>query len=185
MSPTLRNILIGCGAVSVIGVVVVVGACALFVGTSGGGGSADTEEPTPEELREQAAAIGEPVNAGEMEWTVLAAKQAEELTYEFETATGNFVIVDVRFVNGSGEAVTLDSSSLVLIDSENRRNEVDTDRFQFVPEGRDLFLEQVNPGVSKDGQAIFTVAPGASGFVLEAGDTDPFGGENAYVDLGF
>lgn len=36
-----------------------------------------------------------------------------------------------------------------------------------------------------DGQAIYTVAPGSSGFILEAGDTNPFGGENAYVNLGF
>jgi len=74
---------------------------------------------------------------------------------------------------------------LALIDAEGRKNEVDTNRFEYVPEGRDLFLEQVNPGVSKDGQAIFTVSPGSSGFVVEAGDTGPFGGEKAYVKLGF
>jgi hypothetical protein len=35
------------------------------------------------------------------------------------------------------------------------------------------------------GEVIFTVAPGAMGFVLNAaGDTQPFRGENAYVDLG-
>ena len=74
---------------------------------------------------------------------------------------------------------------MALVDAEGRKNEVDTNRFEYVPEGRDLFLEQVNPGVSKDGQAIFAVAPGSSGFVVEAGDTDPFGGEKAYVKLGF
>jgi hypothetical protein len=34
------------------------------------------------------------------------------------------------------------------------------------------------------GEVIFTVAPGATGFVLNAGDIQPFRGENAYVDLG-
>jgi hypothetical protein len=45
VNPTLRNILIGCGALSVIGVVLGVGACALVVGTSGGGSDSAVEEP--------------------------------------------------------------------------------------------------------------------------------------------
>jgi ferric-dicitrate binding protein FerR (iron transport regulator) len=43
----------------------------------------------------------------------------------------------------------------------------------------------VNPGVSREGEVIFTVAPDASGFTLETGDTDMFADGNAYVDLGF
>jgi hypothetical protein len=32
--------------------------------------------------------------------------------------------------------------------------------------------------------AIFSVAPDAKGLILRAGDTNPFGGEDAYVNLG-
>jgi hypothetical protein len=43
----------------------------------------------------------------------------------------------------------------------------------------------VNPGVTRPGEVIFTVAPGASGFKLQVGDTIPFTDKNDYVDLGF
>ena len=51
------------------------------------------------------------------------------------------------------------------------------------PLNQDLFLNQVNPGVSKEGRAIFDVAPDAKGLILRCGDTNPFIGKNAYVDL--
>ena len=57
--------------------------------------------------------------------------------------------------------------------------------FSYIPPEQQLFLENVNPGVSKQGQAIFTVAPEASGFRLQVGDTNPFGGETGEIDLGF
>ena len=69
-------------------------------------------------------------------------------------------------------AVTLDTVSLTLIDSDGRKFEADTDTSEYVPMNKDIFLEQVNPGVMKQGETIFTVAPGASGFILKAGDTD-------------
>jgi hypothetical protein len=34
-------------------------------------------------------------------------------------------------------------------------------------------------------RVIFGVAPDASGFTLQAGDTDMFADKNAYVDVGF
>ena len=51
------------------------------------------------------------------------------------------------------------------------------------PLNQDLFLNQVNPGVSKEGRAIFDVTPDARGLILRCGDTNPFIGKNAYVDL--
>ncbi len=46
-------------------------------------------------------------------------------------------------------------------------------------------MQQVNPGVSREGEVIYTVAPDASDFTLSVGDTNMFGGEDAAVDLGF
>jgi hypothetical protein len=43
----------------------------------------------------------------------------------------------------------------------------------------------VNPSVTRPGEVIFTVAPDASGFKLQMGDTIPFIDKNGYVDLGF
>lgn len=157
--------------------VLLLGGCMAIFATSGG---ESVEEPEAAPV-----AIGVPVDVADVQWTVLAAKQANQLTSEFSSENGNFVIVDVRFLNNGNEAVTLDSASLALIDSEGRKSEADPDKFEFIPEGKDLFIDQVNPGVSKDGQAIFTVAPEASGFFLEVGDADLFSDTNARVDLGF
>jgi len=48
-----------------------------------------------------------------------------------------------------------------------------------------MSFENVNRGVTVQGQAIFTVAPDGSGFKLEAGDTQVLGDEVGYVDLEF
>jgi hypothetical protein len=123
---------------------------------------------------------------GDVEWTVTSARQATELQSSFgDTAQGNFVIVAFNFTNGSSEAVTLDSASLALLDSEDRTFEPDTDSFEYIDPNKDIFLEQVNPGVSQEGEVIFSVAPGASGFTLQAGDTDMFSDKNGLINLGF
>ena len=134
--------------------------------------------------------IGQPVHVGEVTWTVTNARQVSEIREKGfgqfgETKRGNFVIVDFNFTNNSSEAVTLDSASLSLIDSSGNKSEVDPDYFSYVPTSKEIFLENVNPDVTRPGEVIFTVASGASGFKLQVGDTNPFTGKNGYVDLGF
>jgi hypothetical protein len=119
-------------------------------------------------------------------WTVRTARQATTLQDPFgQTREGTFIVVDVNFQNNSDRAVTLDTYSMTLLDSEGRESMPDPDMFLFIPPEQQLFLETVNPGVVKQGQAIYTVALGASGFRLQVGDANPFGGEVGYIDLGF
>lgn len=84
----------------------------------------------------------------------------------------------------SKEAATLDTASMTLIDSEGRKCEADPDKFGYIPDDRNIFLENVNPGVTDQGQAIFTVAPDATGFELELGDADLLSDEHGTVPLG-
>lgn len=146
------------------------------------------EEP---EEPEEPAGIGDTVAVGDVEWTVTSAKQANQLTQQgvpsdfAKTEQGNFVIVDFDFTNNGGEAITLDNESLALVDSEGRESGPSSDAILYVPDERRIFLERVNPGVTKQGEAIFEVAPGASGFQLQAGDAKMFTDDNVYVDLGF
>ena len=188
---TANKVLLGCTGLVVV-LVLFVGCLAVIVGGGGGqqpagsGSEDEAEEVKPGTTKENPVGIGDPVNAGKVEWTVTDARQVTELKAPYSgTKQGNFVIVDFNFRNGTKEAVTLDSTSLTLIDSQGRKFEADTDTFEYVPMNKDIFLEQVNPGVLKQGETIFTVAPGASGFILKAGDTDMFSDKNAYVDLGF
>ena len=187
--------LIGCGGLVALVVVVAVLA-AVFSG--GGTDTADSpveepgakqpkaEQPKGAEQEGPSAGMGEPLNVGDVSWTVTNAQQATELTSPLgESKQGNFVIVDFDFTNNAGEAVTLDSASLALLDGEGRTSEVDTDNSMYVDPERDVFLQQVNPGVTRQGQVIFSVAPDASDFTLELGDTNMIEDNNGYVELGF
>jgi hypothetical protein len=161
--------------------------CLAFIAGSGGGGSGsgggNGEGDDYATAKKDAVPIGETTSAGNVAWTVLSVQQATELKSFGQQKHGNFIIVNLTFKNNGKEAVTLDSASLAIIDDKGRVNETDPDASMYVPANQDLFLNQVNPGVTKRGQAIFDVAPGASGFILRCGDTNPFGGTNTYVDL--
>jgi hypothetical protein len=166
--------------------VILFGGC-LAVVSSGGGdgsGSGNTEDLGYDKALEKAVSIGETVEVGDVAWTVSNVQKSTQLKALGEKKPGNFVIVDVTFINNGSEPITLDSASLALRDDQDRTHETDPDASLYVPMNQDLFLNQVNPGVTAQGRAIFTVAPDAKGLILEAGDTDMFGGDSAYVNLG-
>ena len=141
-----------------------------------GEGAQKEDEPT--------AAVGETLAVRDVAWTVRTARQATTLQDPFgQSSEGTFIVVDVNFQNNSGRAVTLDTTSMTLLNSKGRESTADP--HMFIPPEQQLFLENVNPGVSKQGQAIYSVAPGASGFRLQAGGTNPFVGDAGYIDLGF
>ncbi len=81
--------------------------------------------------------------------------------------------------------MSVDETYLTLIDEQDRRSEADPDAYEYIPDSRYLFYENVNPGVTRQGQAIFTVAPDASEFTIEAASTEIFSDNTGFVDLGF
>jgi hypothetical protein len=179
----------GCIVLPVLLVVGFVGCLALFA-SGGGGGNAGSGESGERKAQQAAVDIGQPVQVGDVTWTVTNAREATEIREKGfgrfgETKRGHFVIVDFNFTNDSSEAVTLDSASVSLMDSSGNKSEPDPDTFGYVPASKDIFLENVNPDVTRPGEVIFTVASSASGFKLQVGDTNPFSGKNGYVDLGF
>jgi hypothetical protein len=48
------------------------------------------------------------------------------------------------------------------MDSSGNKSEADPDTFGYIPANKDIFLENVNPSVTRPGEVIFTVAPDAS-----------------------
>ncbi len=182
---------IGCGGLLVLLVVVIIIGAAIGQGgsdqaSSSGSSGSSGQSSSSSGSGEKTVSIGEAAMAGDVTWTITNASQANQLTAAFgNPKQGNFVIVDFGFQNNSDKAVTLDTNSLSLKDSNGRESKADPDVFQYVDPNKQIFLKQVNPGVTQQGEAIYTVAPDASGFVLVAGDTNPFGGKEAYVDLGF
>ena len=176
----LRLLLIGGGGCLMLVVLMLLGFAGCLAAL-GGGGDETAEEPQ----KNPTAKIGEPLRVGGITWVVQDAKTVTELTSSYEKPIrGNFVVVNFTFTNEGKEAATLDTASITLVDSEGRRNEADPDKFGYIPDGRNIFLENVNPGVTDQGQAIFTVAPGSTGFELELGDADLFSDVHGTVPLG-
>ena len=177
----------GC-LVLILLLLLVAGGCAALIAGSGGGkdsksGSSKGKQP--------AVAIGQPVTVGDVTWTVTNARQADQLRQEGapkgagKTEQGNFVIVDFDFTNNGNEPANLSTASLALLDSEGRESEPDSDKFLYIPRDRNVFvLDRINPGVTQQGQVIFTVAPGASGFTLQLGDGRALSNDTGQVNLG-
>ncbi len=193
------------GCIVLVLLAVLLGGCAAIIasiGPSTDSKSASSESESKSSKEEQKSssskeeqptvAIGQAITVGDVIWRVTNARQANQLTQQdvpkqfAETERGNFVVVDFDFTNNGNEPASLSTTSLALIDSQGRESEPDSDKFQYIPRDRNIFvLDRINPGVTRQGQAIFTVAPGASGFQLQVGDAKMFSDENGYVDLGF
>lgn len=182
----LKFTAIGCGGL--FSLFILFTACALILGGSSDSPdqAQDDAAPSEEEASEPAANIGDTVKVGNVAWQVTTARQATELKSEFSgVKQGNFVIVDFLFTNNDKEAVTLDSVSISLLDGEGRKSEADTDSYEYIDPAKDIFLDQVNPGVTQEGEVIYTVAPGAKGFKVEVGDAALFSDEKKTINLGF
>lgn len=175
---------IGCGGLLVLLLIGFAGCAALLGSAGGGGGGEGAPEDNYASKKEAAVPLGETVEVGNVSWTINSVQESTELRALGEKKQGNFVTVELTFINNGDEAVTLDSASLAIIDDQNRTFDTDTDASLYVPTNRDLFLNQVNPGVTFQGTTIFNIAPDAKGLILQAGDTEMFSDENAYVDLG-
>ena len=149
------------------------------------------EEKKSKESKGSTAQIGETVTVGDASWIVTDAYPTNQINNTYGGALpakqGDFVVVDFRFTNDGNEAKTLHQQAVQLIDSDGRESDPATDTFGFIPREKNIFLERVNPGVSKEGQVIFSVAPGGSGYKLTLKDTNLFRSERnqAEVNLGF
>ncbi len=191
MGRFLRFGLMGCGGLTVVVVLIIVALLAFGGGgsdtaSSDPGGPTAPEEPGEAEKETPPAPMGQTVEVGTVAWQVTSAEQATELYSDFgDQKQGNFVRVNFMFQNNGNEAVTLDSSSVAIVDGQKRESQVDTDNAMYTDPNKDVFLQQVNPGVTREGEVIFTVAPDASDFNLLVGDANMFGGPEALVDLGF
>lgn len=166
----------GRGCLTVIGavVVLVVVLVVLIVALSGGG---EEEEPVIYQP-------GEEVEAGNLTWTITEARRVNTLTSVSgfgDPKQGDFVVVDFEIRNTSNSAQTVTSNSIKLLDSEGNESQPDTDTLDYIEADKQLLMEQINPGVTQEGEVIFSVAPEASGFQLALGS----GSRPPRVDLDF
>jgi hypothetical protein len=140
---------------------------------------AENPQPPPEYT------VGKTAKVGNVEWKVTDAFLTNQLKSGFGTQKrGRFVVVDFTFTNNRSEEVTLDPQlHMVLKDSQGREFGPDPDAWEFVPTNLNIFLEPINPGVSKDGRVVYQVAPDAKGFRLTVDDVELMEDKSAVFDL--
>jgi hypothetical protein len=168
------------------------GSCAGSVNSSSGGDQ--TEGNTGQQTKqsggqpaEPTVAVGQPLTVGNAEWTVTYAYPTNQLISYVDSSTkqGNFVVVDFQFKNNSNEGVTVSPESLVLFDGNGGKSKFDTDTFFYIDSSQNIFLVEVGPGDSREGEVIFKVAPEISRFRLQLREANPFSNNSGYVNLGF
>ena len=175
MARVARGCLTGVGAIAVLGVLGLVALVVLVVVLSGG-----------EQEEQVIYQPGDEVEAGNFTWTITEARRADTLTSVSgfgDPKQGNFVVVDFQLRNTSNSAQTVTSNSIKLKDTDGNESEPDTEVFEYIESDKRLLLEQINPGVTQEGEVIFSVAPEASGFQLELGTGAQ--AQRGLVDLGF
>ena len=191
-----RLVVFGCGGLVALVVLIVV-VVALIGGSNqetaveenkeqGGGEKVQEEAP---QQKQASYGLNETVQVGDAAWIVTNAQKTNELADPFgvrPAKQGTFVIIDFQFQNNGDESKTLHQNALELLDSSGRTSDPDPTDFRYIPQDKNIFLEQVNPGVTRSGQVIFTIAPDASDLKLILKDTNLFRSEQnqAEVDLG-
>jgi Glucodextranase, domain B/Domain of unknown function (DUF4352)/zinc-ribbon domain len=139
------------------------------------------KQPTPQ----AEYSVGQTAQVANVQWRVSDAYLTNQLRSNFGTQKrGRFVVVDFTFTNNRDEEVTLDPElHMVLKDRGGREFGTDPDSFEFMPTNLDIFLEPVNPGISKNGRVIYQVPPDAWGFTLKLDDVEFWEDKSAVFDL--
>ena len=145
----------------------------------------DVAEQT-EPAREEVASVGDVVTVGDVQWSVTDAEELDELiSNKGEYEPGNFVIVDITLRNNSNQDLTVATPFLTLVDDQGRESEADIDtNFTYLFPEENMFVDQIRPGSTKEGKAIFAVNSDGEGFELQVGEAKFASDETASIDLG-
>ena len=129
--------------------------------------------------------VGQTAQVANVQWRVSDAYLTNQLRSNCGTQKrGRFVVVDFTFTNNRNEEVTLDPElHMVLKDRRGREFGTDVDSWEFMPTNLNIFLEPVNPGISKNGRVIYQVPPDAWGFTLRLDDVEFWEDKSAVFDL--
>lgn len=151
--------------------IVVVSASGGDSSNSGSGDSGSKQEQSQNQEK-VTAKIGELVQSGDLAFTVNGVKEYQSLGNSFTSkdAQGVFKVVSLKIENVGKETKTIDSSMIKLMDSEGRTfvRSIDGQTAKGLSQGQvDLFLQQVQPGLSVNGEIVFDVPETAEGLVIE------------------
>jgi len=128
------------------------------------------------------AGVGTPVAAGDLTFTVVAASSTTVLQSPLGSKEGNWIVLDVVVQNNGKDAVTVNDSQITLVTPDGATYETDSDSMTYIDSDRWLFLEKINPGLSKEGTVLIAVGPDVTSGTV-AFESSMFGGKTAKVDV--
>ena len=168
---------------------IIVAVVAIIVITQAGGGDNPSQSTASggDSSSDSAQAVGlnQPVRDGKFEFTVTNVDCSRNVLGTAPVATqaaGVFCLVSVSVTNIGDEAQTLDATSQVAYDAQNREYSTDIEAAFYLENGGDTLFNQLNPGTSVDGVLVFDVPAGTQLTTLELHDSMLSGGVS--VNLG-
>lgn len=151
----------------------------------------EATEEDGEERNNEVYGIGDYVEVGKLAYTVHSVETTNILESDNQfidpaTTDGQFVIVEIEAFNNDSETRMVDSSMFKLIDDQGREfnTSTDTDVMMVLDESLNLFLQDINPGISKTGKLVFELPNDVSSYELQVSSGFGFaGGEYATIKL--
>ncbi|MEX1113293.1 MAG: DUF4352 domain-containing protein [Patescibacteria group bacterium] len=155
--------------------------------------SVSTDEPAKSEEKaeekEQTYGVNEPVQVGDVKWTVTKVEnrgttlEAGDGFTEPKQAAGKFIQVTYKVENLGKEMKT--TVGVDLEDSQERQFTPIDDGFLYIPNGENLYiLDNLNPNVPSDFVQIYEIPADAKGLKARVGNLEAFGNEVKLINLG-
>lgn len=143
---------------------------------------------TTEAKTEAAYGIGDVAEAGTISVVVNNAEERESFESDNQfiddvTTDGKFIAVEATISNNDKEAKTFHSSMFKIVDDQGREFQTLTDmNLMLILDKQNLFLESVNPGMSRTGVFVFEVPADVESYSLEVSG-GMFSGKKVLVKL--
>lgn len=135
-----------------------------------------------DEVTEKLYSIGENVVVGNLEFVVNNFEETTEITsdnmfIDSVTTQGKLVVIDMTVKNNDKESRTIDSTMFKLIDDQGREfDALNSAELMMILDDVNIFLKQVNPGLSLEGTFVFEIPADVESYSLELASGVAFAG---------
>lgn len=140
-------------------------------GSSSSNGNSNTTASQPSGAK--TGKVGQTVADGDLAFTVNSVTTTSSVgnSYVAKTAQGIYYVISVKIDNNGKDTKTINASDFNVVDNQGRKFDYSNDGQMAMEESTgttDLFLQQIQPGLSITGKIIFDVPKDATGLRLLA-----------------
>lgn len=107
--------------------------------------------------------IGQPARANDLSFTVTNYSVVKKLSSVLGSKSGNWIVMTVKIQNQGRDSHMVNNDDFTLIEPDGTEFSTDSDSLMYVENADQLFLEQINPRLSKTGKVLFAVPKGVTG----------------------